>query len=621
MVDIHEVAVAAATPALTLFEKIFNPLKQYKDYQLDKVNFHNLSNQAHEKLVDLAQVRTINEFDRSVSLYDFYVPPQVTGIESKNTFTVRSLNDFFTPKKILISGIVGQGKSILMKNLAIQESYKCEKFPIFIELRDLDENENLEKFVGRSICDLLGLESSKLHSYLLKEGKVILFFDGFDEVKTNEMGRVVKEFERFEKKFPNLKFIVSSRPEDTIEKSTIFSKFIINKLDLDGQINIIEKLTDQVFLKKNLIDNLKKSNKDIQGVLVTPLMVNFYYYLYKTEQIKGTDVTLFYNQLFDLTLRKHDGTKLIYERTYVTGLNPKELQSVFECICFISCTQKTFFFTEYKFREIVTKAINFENLSCNKDDLIRDLTTGISFICREGESFAYLHTSIAEFFGAKFIINNINSLNLINRIVDNYEDYINLVEYMKEINNKFFLLYFLKPVIEKSKDFFKNKLILDNIYISSKFYDKKGSKDNVLYVLIVFSSEVHSYIVFDFKNYIKPFIREHLIKKYNKKFRIKYQYFWKPTEQASNSNDEVIQSENYFLHERIDNENKSNTESTNRKALKSRIEMDEFKSINLNYANRAPIIEKAINSYLIKLDSLETKIKMNENTDIEDLFG
>ncbi|NWK82972.1 NACHT domain-containing NTPase [Acinetobacter sp. SwsAc4] len=203
-----------ATPVITIFEKIFTPLKQFAEFQLEKVNFQSLALEAHNKLAGLAQVRTINEFDRSVSLYDFYVPPQVTNLESNQIFVVNDLSDFSNPKKVLISGIVGQGKSILMKNLAIKESYKGEKFPVFMELRELGEEEGLENFIHRNIGNYIGLESHKLQSYLLREGKVILFLDGFDEIKTGEMGRIVKEFEKLIKKFPKLNFIVSSRPEE-----------------------------------------------------------------------------------------------------------------------------------------------------------------------------------------------------------------------------------------------------------------------------------------------------------------------------------------------------------------------------------------------------------------------
>lgn len=611
---------ALVEPVINIFEKIFNPLKKFAEFQLDKANFQKLSAEAHNKLADLAQVRTINEFDKSVSLYDFYVPPQVTGLESNNVFIVDDLIDFASPKKVLISGIVGQGKSILMKNLAIKESYKGEKFPVFIELRELSGNENLEKFIHRNMSNVIGLESYKLHTYLLKESKVILFFDGFDEIKTTEIGRVVKEFESLAKKYSGLNFIVSSRPEQNIEKSTIFSKFIINKLDLDGQINIIKKLTNDNFLQENLITNLKESDRDIKGVLVTPLMVNFYFYLYKTEQIKGTDITLFYNQLFDLTLRKHDGTKLVYSRDYITKLSPSALQSVFECICFLSCKQKTFFFSEYSFRELIETAIKFEKLNCSVSDLIRDLTTGICFICQEGQTYAYLHTSIPEFFGAKFVLRNINISKLISEIIDNYPNYINLVGYMKTIDEKLFLLNFLKPILDNNLDYFKSKKILNSIFISSKLYSNNRRNGNIIKIFTLFDKNIHPYLIFDFKKFIKPSMREEINKKFKRGKKINYQYFWTPSRKYSENIDEIEQSENYFLHERLDNMPEKVTLTTRTETL-SRIKEEEFKAITENYSQRSEIIEKALNLYILRLEGWNAKVLKFQEINIDDLFS
>lgn len=610
--------LALAEPAINIFEKIFNPLKKFTEFQLDKHNFQTLSSEAHNKLSDLAQVRTINEFDKSVSLYDFYVPPQVTNLETDNIFVVNDLSDFSSPKKILISGIVGQGKSILMKNLAIKESYKGEKFPVFMELRELGE-ESLENFIHKNISNNIGLENHKLLSYLLREGKVILFLDGFDEIKTGEMGRVVKEFERLIKKFPELNFIVSSRPEENIEKSTIFSKFLINKLDLDGQINIIKKLTNDGFLKDNLISNLRESSKDIKGVLVTPLMVNFYFYLYRTEQIKGTDIKLFYNQLFDLTLRKHDGTKLVYSRDYVTNLSSSELQSVFECICFLSCKQKTFFFSEYNFIELVGRAIKFEKLECSINDLIRDLTTGICFICREGQTYAFLHTSIPEFFGAKFVLKHVGLTGFMKEIIDNYQDYINLVAYMKTIDEKSFLLNFLKPILDENIDYFKSKKVLDDIYISSKFYDKNKGSGNVVKIFTLFDRSIHPYIAFDFKEFIKPSMKEDINKKFKRGKQTKYQFFWRPRRKSSENTDEIEQSENYFLHERLDNIPEKTIVSTRTKTI-AKMKNEGFKAITENYSQRCENIEKALNLYNLRLEEWNRKILKFQEVSIDDLF-
>lgn len=627
--DIETISLGAIT---YFFEKAFEPLKNSASCQIDKINFNKMCREAYNHLFNLDQVRTINEFDKSVSLFSFYVPPKVTSLDldatsDNKTFIVESLDDFSSNKKILISGIVGQGKSILMRKLAIQESYKCKKFPIFVELKDMDDSETLEKFIKRNIKSIIKIENEKAINSLLKDGKIIFFFDGFDEIKTNYMmKKVVQEFESIERKFPNLKFIVSSRPENTIDNSRIFSKFLIKKLDLENQIKIIEKLTQEPLIKTNLINNLKEADKDIQGVLVTPLMVNFYFYLYKTEQITGNNITLFYNKLFDLTLRKHDGTKLLYNRNYVTGLTPEEIESAFECICFLSCKQGTFFFAEYNFLEIVEKTIKFQKLKCSAHDLIKDFTTGICFIGREGQSYAFLHTSIPEFFAAKFILNNMhNTKGLLKEIIENYGNYIDVVDYIEKINEKEFYLNFLQPILNEGIGFFSSKKILDNIYISAKYYDKKRKDNNVIYVIAICDSSVHRYIASDFKKFIKPFMVEHISKKYTCRKKTKYDFYWRNSSSSSSEKEiDVIQSENYFLHERIDNDGievpNSSTVSTTLKALSLKIKEEDFNAISKMYSQKAEIIENGINKYIIRLKEWERKIESYKSSSIDDLF-
>lgn len=627
--DIETISLGAIT---YFFEKAFEPLKNSASYQLDKITFNKMCSEAHNHLFNLDQVRTINEFDKSVSLFSFYVPPKVTSLDldatsDNKTFIVESIDDFSSNKKILISGIVGQGKSILMRKLAIQEAYKCKKFPIFLELKDMDDNENLEKFMKRNIKSIIKIENEKAIISLLKDGKIVFFFDGFDEIKTNHMmKKVVKEFESIERKFPNLKFIVSSRPEDTIDKSTIFSKFLIKKLDLENQIKVIEKLTEEPLIKINLINNLKEADKDIQGVLVTPLMVNFYFYLYKTEQITGNNITLFYNKLFDLTLRKHDGTKLLYNRTYVTGLTPEGIESAFECTCFLSCKQGTFFFAEYTFLEIVEKTIKFQKLKCSAHDLIKDFTTGICFIGREGQSYAFLHTSIPEFFAAKFILNNMhNTKGLLKEIIDNYINYIDVVDYIEKINKKEFYLNFLQPVLNESINFFASKEILDNIYISTKYYDKKRKDNNVISVIAICDSSVHRYIASDFKKFIKPFVIEHISKKYTRRKKTTYNVYWRKSSSSSNEKEiDVIQSENYFLHERIDNDGieiqNPSTVSTTIKDLYQKIKEEDFNAISKLYSQKAETIENGVSKYIIRLKEWERRIESYKSRSIDDLF-
>lgn len=609
-----------------LFDKAFASLKNLADYHFDKKTFIEMCKESYNKISTLDQVKTINDFDESVSLYDFYVAPKVTKLQGDmKSFKVQSLKDFSCSKKILISGIVGQGKSILMRHLAIQQSFEGDRFPIFTELRELEEKESLETFIRKNIKKWLQTDNDKIVSYLLQEGKIILFFDGFDEVKINKMEKTVKDFEKIERKYPNLNFIVSSRPEETIDKSVIFSKFLINKLELEGQLDIIDKLVKDNLIKINLMETLKSSSNDIKGVLVTPLMVNFYYYLYKTEQIASDEIKLFYDKLFDLIFRKHDGTKLMYQRKYVSNLSLDQLEKAFECICFLSCNHEAFFLTEYKFRELVEKTISFNKLNCTVNDLIRDLTTGICFIGREGQSFAFLHTSIPEFFGARFVVKNSHVEGLYKDIIDNYKKYMNLVNYIKLIDEKSFYLNFLDPVLNSSLDFFKSKKVYNGLYFSTHKYNKYYSEkdmlngiDNRVSALMIFDNSVHNYIAFDFMYYIEPRVRDDLNKKFIYSTGLEFEILYS----GSKSNTDQLQkdqSDNYYQYEKIEDSSEHGTRTG--KEIKEMIERNNYVSVEGKHSNNLPGFKSGVSIYILNLEAEMKKIiNYKEVKSVNELF-
>ena len=163
-------------------------------------------------------------------------------------------------------------------------------------------------------------------------------------------------------------------------------------------------------------------------------------------------------------------------------------------------------------------------------------------------------------------------------------------------------------------------------HISLKYYHKKKGSDNHIYIIIVCDSSVHRYIASDFKAFIKPFIKDEINKKFLRRKRIHYEFFWKKTSKSSNEKEsEVIQSENYFLHERIDSDGVElsvpNVVSTKRKDLNSRIQQEDFKSINEKYSQRAKNIENGVNLYIMRLIEWKEKIKTYETSSIDDLFS
>ena len=112
-------------------DSILNNVLEIKTIFKDVMNYNKAKQNYLNKISSLQYVKTINEFEDSVSLYDFFVEPYVANLKDKEKFVVKDLKDIKSYKKILISGIVGQGKSILMRHLAINEVLNNRKIPLF----------------------------------------------------------------------------------------------------------------------------------------------------------------------------------------------------------------------------------------------------------------------------------------------------------------------------------------------------------------------------------------------------------------------------------------------------------------------------------------------------------
>lgn len=386
-----------------LVDKSLKGALEVSSFFKDAYKFNLAKENYLDKISQLQYVRTLNDFEESVSLYEFYVPPHLANTKEKKVFQVRNLEDIKAYRKILISGIVGQGKLVLMRHLAISEVLEHNKIPLFYELRYLQKGQNLEHVLKQLFSEWLNIKSQKLIEYVLLTGQVTLFFDGFDEIHIDDMPKIVLGLEALLKKYPNLNFVVSSRPENVIDSSTIFQNFQIQKLDFNAQKNIVNALLKDKKMQVSVISGIESSNIEVKDALITPLMVNLFVFIYKHEKIIPEHVKDFYDRLFDLVLRKHDNTKIDFKRDRATKLDNKSLRKILQLISYMCCKQQVFAFDESVFRRLVERAIHINKLECTVDDLIYDLTGVLCFIVREGYLFAFIHKSIPEYFAAEFI--------------------------------------------------------------------------------------------------------------------------------------------------------------------------------------------------------------------------
>jgi hypothetical protein len=582
----------------SVIDKLLKGINHVSNFLGDSYRFSSAKNNYLEKISHLQYVRTLNEFEESVSLYDFYVPPHLANLRDKKIFQVNTLDDIKAYRKILISGIVGQGKSVLMRHLAISEVINHNRLPLFYELRYLQKGQNLDHVIKNLFNEWLEIKSSKVIENILSNGDVTIFLDGFDELHIDDMPKIVLGFDKLLKKYPKLNFIVSSRPENIIESSTVFQNYQIQKLDIKAQKNIINALIKNNKMQQAVISGVNNSNVEVKSALITPLMVNLFVFIYKHEKVIPEHVKDFYDRLFDLVLRKHDNTKIDFKRERATGLSNDQLRKILQLISFMCCKQEVFAFDESVLRRLVYKAIEINKLNCSLDDLIYDLTGVLCFIVKEGYLYAFIHKSIPEYFAAEFIRDSGNSGNLYKEIYNKYDKFEKVASFLKVIDEYNYNNNLLKIIFNESLPVIRTKNFISTTYFSFN--------TEVPNLRIVFMDYIHDY----FSNYLRNKTSDYLIKDIQKNYPSMRRFSVSVISKSKDEEYEAINQDGVYNDYYSSFSDTCVKEKINENSIKEDIEKYSFKKIqSVTMSTKFSNTLRFLNSYVADLEKQNEQIQ------------
>ena len=457
----------------------------------------------------------VHNYEPRMISNSFEVPnifPLSRGPEGKfNVVDVQTIIDY--SKFSIIRGTGGSGKSTLLKYFFLETIKQESYIPLFIELNELN---NYDLAVNSDfieiICGILTTFGSELQKgqliRLLESGKVIIFLDGYDELKFDNVKPFVTIFDKFCKRFPNNNYILTSRPNTDFTEFQRFAVFQISELTIEQSISLIKKLNyseskvADEFIKE-LNDNLYTTHKSFASnpLLLTLMLINFTHYRKIPEKIH-----IFYQEAFDTLYRLHDSRKPgMYSREFNT-LNdlPKDVfMNIILEISFISYLKSK---TSFKEDELISliDSLDKKQFKFDSKDYIDDLIS-ICIFYREGNRISFVHKTFQEYFSAKYLeqlpdIERYITVGkyLINEFIENSYDMTDMLisllyalspdKFEKYILNNFFEEYFggktsTIEVIKEKFDYFNIGGFSENrktIYEIEFIFDSENDTDECL---------------------------------------------------------------------------------------------------------------------------------------------
>ena len=394
----------------------------------------------------LSNIKTIWSRDEAKQIDSFYYPSRV----GRSQHTIESIDDL-GEKSCVIQGIVGQGKSVFMRHLAISTFKRPanKTIPLFAELRYISEKVNLTQLLCTNLSLLGASDDPAVLLHLFEQNKVILLLDGFDEIEPKFVKETTSTIINIQSTFPNLKIVVSSRPYNDIQNVASFNVQQLDELRPKDHEPFLKRLGVETTRIVEIVDAIRNSPQEIQEAISTPLMMSLVVLVYKSENQIPPYLAKFFNVLFHVVFTKHDTIKDSFRRTHNTGLSEAEIQELFEAFCF-SVTQREYGRTlsREKFNECYRHAQQLAPLcQTNSSDFKSDIVDVACLMLEEGVGeLTFLHKGILDFFSAAFASKRKASSaeKFYEKAAANHNNWKGALQFLSKIDqyhfNKFYLL-------------------------------------------------------------------------------------------------------------------------------------------------------------------------------------
>lgn len=406
---------AIATPFINLIIKTWLEPKLSLFIEKQKINRelfeHGLINKFSEYLSrsyeKQSYLRTVVFQNQQKLLEELYLPLKVKLTADETIITIDSYRPEFIPryKRVLLVDTAGMGKSTILRFLFLHSIRQSVGIPIFIELRQLQENRGVLEIIYDELNPIDNKFNKELVLKLIRRGDFLFFLDGYDEIPFTQRDPVTNQLQDFISKAGSNFFIISSREEGSLASFADFQRFTIEPLQIEEAFELLRKYDHGGTLANEIISKLEGPMlSHLQEFLKNPLLVSLLFKSYEYKQTIPIRKHIFYRQVYDALFESHDlakGGHFVREKR--SGLDIDAFHRILRALGY-----RTFAFgkVEYSKDDLVNHIAECRKqaeISFGDNDFLDDLLVTVPIFLQDGNMYRWNHKSIQEYFAAQFI--------------------------------------------------------------------------------------------------------------------------------------------------------------------------------------------------------------------------
>jgi hypothetical protein len=321
-------------------------------------------------------------------------------------------------QKLMLLGKPGAGKTTLLKYTALkcsQGEVFSNAVPIFITLRQYASAEFQPHLLEYIVQDLQIHSITDEHQIkkVFQHGRAILFLDGLDEVKEEDLNRVIEDIKTFSEHYYDNRFIITSRLGS---QEYIFEKFTEVEI-ANFQLKQIAQFAQYWFIGKPQYAEafLRKveENRPIQELATNPLLLTLLCLVFDEYGNFPNNRAELYREGLDVLLKKWDAKRNIERHQIYKNLSMQRKEDLLAKVAFTTFCQGDYFFTKVDLEQYITEYIrnlpqvsnNEESLQLDSEAIIKSIESqhGL-FVERAKGIYSFSHLTFQEYLTAREII-------------------------------------------------------------------------------------------------------------------------------------------------------------------------------------------------------------------------